>query len=388
MIEIKNKKALIKVLKAISWLDSKRWDKEENYNYINFFKEDLTNSEKILTHWISYITDRQMPFEKVWEEGGYVFSEIVYEYSRNNFPPNSLLKNHIELYEDKKGINKFKFKSTDNKFFASRYVSHDYQNMLQTLEVLFSEKFDRNIIKFIVDIILNFKGESDLLIKVACGLHLLTYQLEKKKAIPNKIKEILNSKKEFNKKMDEFKITATSGKKRLWCCIRDYKKGSYNYIFNEAIKEIYNDDAEELITIWNKLPMSHIELPGDVWNNSPYLKDNLFANILNINKIPKNWGMPKVIREIYDQLKDSENIEFFYPEQFDITFDFVPRMCNKKLCDICIFGPNGAEFICIPSQDKYCPVSLVSCGYITRCIGFREECIIKDGISKGICGGR
>jgi hypothetical protein len=386
MIEIKDKEALLKVLKAISWLDSKRWDKEENYNYINFIDKDLTNSDKILTHWISYITDRQMPFEKVWEEGGYVFSDIVYEYSRNNFMPESLLNNHYETFKDKNDIDKYRFKSTDNKYFSSRYVAYDYQNILQTFEILFDEKYGKNIIKFIVDIILNFKEESDLLIKVACGLHLLTYHLEKKKAIPNKIIKILNSKKEFNKKFEEFKRTSTIGKKRLWCCIRDYKKGYYNDIFKKAINEIYDNDAEELITIWDNLPKSDIELPGDVWNNNPYFKDNLFANIFN--KIPNNWGMPKIIRKIYDQLEDIEDIEFFYPEQFDITFDFVPRMCTKKLCDICIFGPNGAESICIPSSDKYCPVSLVSCGYKTKCIENIEDCIIKNDICKGICKGR
>jgi hypothetical protein len=388
MIEIKNKKAVIKVLKAISWLDSKRWDKEENYNFINFFREDLTNSEKIFTHWISYITDRQMPFEIVWDKGGYVFSEIVYEYSNNNYSPESLLNNHYEIYKDKNDFKKYRFKSTDNQYFASRYVSHDYQNILQTLEILFDEKYGKNIIKFIIDIILNFKGESDLLIKVACALHLLTYQLEKKKAIPHKIIEILDSKKEFNKKIEEFKRTATIGKKRLWCCIRDYKKGIYNNIFNEAIKDNYRFDAQELITIWNNFPMSDIELPGDVWNNSPLFRAKLFANIINIDEVPDSWGMPKIIRKIYDQFKDSENIEFFYPEQFDITFDFVPRMCNKKLCDICIFGPNGAGSICIPSSDKYCPVSLVSCGYKTKCTGNTEDCLIKDDLCKGICKGR
>jgi hypothetical protein len=210
-----------------------------------------------------------------------------------------------------------------------------------------------------------------------------------KKAIPNKINEILNSKIEFNKKIEEFKRTATIGKKRLWCCIRDYKKGIYNDIFKKAIKDNYGFDAQELITIWDKLPMFDIELPGDVWNNNPYFKDNLFADILNIKKGQKNWGMPKIIRKIYDQLKDSENIDFFYPEQFDITFDFVPKMCSKKkMCGICLFGPNGAGSICIPSSDKYCPVSLVSCGYKTKCTGNTEDCLIKNDLCRGICKGR
>lgn len=267
------------------------------------------------------------------------------------------------------------------------YVTDDYKNILQTLEILNDDKYKKNIISFIMDIIQRFRDSSDLLIRVACGLHLLTYQLEEKSAIPKKIKEILNSDKEFNKKIEEFKKNSTKGKKRLWCCIRDYKKGFYNNIFNDAIKEILSRDADELMGIWNKLPMDQIELPGDVWNNSPLFKDNLFANILNITDIPDSWGMPKIIRQIYNQLKDKENINYFYPEQFDITFDFVPRMCNKKLCNVCLFGLNGADLICIPSIDKYCPVSLVSCGYRTKCIGITGDCLIRDGLSKGICEG-
>jgi len=123
----------------------------------------------------------------------------------------------------------------------------------------------------------------------------------------------------------------------LWCCVRDYKKGLYNKIFSDAIKEVKevsNDHSNELLDIWNNLPMNQIELPGDVWNNSPLFRDNLFANVLDLNTIPKTWNMPKIIREIYNQLKNDEDIEDFYPEQFDITFDFVPRMCNKKLCNL------------------------------------------------------
>lgn len=95
--------------------------------------------------------------------------------------------------------------------------------------------------------------------------------------------------------------------------------------------------------------------------------------------------MPKIIRDIYNQLKNDE-IKDFYPEQFDITFDFVPRMCNKKACNVCLFGEKGVEYICIPKKGKYCPVALVSYGYIAECE--EEQCIIKkEESSKGICKG-
>ena len=384
-LEIKNREDLIKIFKAISWLDSRRWNTEDNYNFVNFFRSDLTNYEKILTHWICYITDRQMPFEIVWDKGGHVFSELVYEYSRDGISPQQILNNHYEKYIDKKGKERFRFKSKDGVTFASRYVTDDCQNILQTLEVLNNQRYKRNILVFIADIIQKFQDKNDLLIRVTCGLHLLTYQLENKKANSKKIIEILNDNEKFEKKLKQFKRTSTNGKKRLWCCVRDYKKGLYHEIFNNAIKEITNNDSTKLINVWNKLPMNQIELPGDVWNNSPLFRDNLFVNILDINNIPKTWGMPKITRELYNQLKNNEEVKDFYPEQFDITFDFVPRMCNKKLCNVCLFGNNGIESICIPTKDKYCPVALLSCGYIAKCEG--EGCIIKKGTSKGICRG-
>ena len=375
-IEINDRDKLIKIFKTISWLDSKRWGEDKNYNFINFAYDDLTNSEKILTHWICYITDRKMPFEIVWDKGGYVFSELVCEYSRReNLTVQEILGRHYEKYQD----GKHRFKSQNNNItFASRYISYDYQSIKQTLEVL--NKYDRNIIRYIVSIMRRYKdNREDILLRVACALHLLTY----KKANPNRIIDG----QEFENKLREFKKTSTKEKKRLWCCIRDYKKGFYHTVFTNAVRDIVNNnaEAEELIRVWDSLPMDQIELPGDVWNNSPVFRNNLFAEVIDMNSIPKTWGMPYIIRNLYKQLKDEKEkgIEDFYPEQFDVTFDFVPRMCNKKLCEVCLFGKNGVEHICIPTEDKYCPVVLFSCGYIARCQ--QKNCIIRKGISKRSC---
>ncbi len=326
-----------------------------------------------------------MQFEIVWDKGGYVFSELVYEYSRNELPPKQILDKHYDRYKDKQGKERFRFKSTNNVYFASRYVTDDYQNILQTLEVLNKPEYKRNIVVYIIDILRKFKDREDLFMRVAYGLHLLTYQLGGEKVNSEEITRIINSDEEFEKRLSTFKRNSTSGKKRLWCCVRDYKKGLYYQIFNSAIKEVALKDAEELIGKWKDLPLSQIELPGDVWNNSPLFRDNLFAKVIDIDSIPKTWGMSKTIRELYNQLKGKEIVNDFYPEQFDITFDFVPRMCNKKLCSMCLFGKNGVESICIPTKDKYCPVALLSCGYIAKCR--EEDCILKGGSSKGICRG-
>jgi hypothetical protein len=162
----------------------------------------------------------------------------------------------------------------------------------------------------------------------------------------------------------------------------------YHKVFSEAIREVAGMEASKLISIWDSLSMEQIELPGDVWNNNPLFKNNLFAEILDIDNIPKTWGMPEIIRDIYKPVKSSGEINDFYPEQFDITFDFVLRMCSKKLCNVCPFGDNGVDPICIPTEDKYCPVALLSCGYIAKCVGEEGNCIIKEGVGKKMCKGR
>jgi len=387
-VKIIDETGLVKIFRTISWLDLRRWNVDDNYNFINFFRDDLLNHEKILTHWICYITDRQMPFELVWDKGGYVFSNLVYKYIRTELSPLKILNQHYEKYNDHKGKEHFRFKSSHNGTFASRYVTDDYQNILQTLEVLDKQDYKRNIIVYVINVLRKYQGAEDLLIRVACALYLLTYRLDRKKANSDEIVRTLNDENEFDKKLQAFKRTSTSGKKRLWCCIRDYKKGQYCEIFNKAIKEVAGEDAGEIVERWNELPMNQIELPGDVWNNSPLFRENLFPNVINIDDIPKTWEMPKIIKVLFNQLKNNKELTDFYPEQFDITFDFVPRMCAKNLCKVCLFGMNGVDSICIPSQDKYCPVALLSCGYIERCVGLQGNCIIRDGISKGICKGR
>jgi len=80
-LRIVNPKRLYAIFRIFSRLDDIRWSEESNYNLINYCRDDLTANEKLLTHWLCYITDRQMPFERVWDIGGYVISHIVHTYT-------------------------------------------------------------------------------------------------------------------------------------------------------------------------------------------------------------------------------------------------------------------------------------------------------------------
>jgi len=389
MIKILDQEKLVRIFNVISWLDNKRWNPENLQNYVNFFRDDLTNCEKVLTHWICYITDRRTPFEQVWDKGGSVFSEMVYEYSRSQLSSQQILTKYYESYTTKDEVH-YRFKSPTRKgiTFASRYVTVDFEAIKQTLEILDNQTYKRNIVSFIVDALQKVGTEQDILLRVACALHLLSYQLNRNRADSANILQILKNQNKFNNKLDKFKRYSTDDKKRLWCCIRDYKKGLFYKIIINGIKEVCNNnDYLAVSNIWSQLPMHLIELPGDVWNNNPLTRNNLFENVIDLNSIPRSWEMPKIIRNLFDSYKDNKEIHNFYPEQFDITFDFVPRMCTKKLCNVCPLGPKGAELVCIPTEEKLCPVALISCGYITKCCGRENRCLIKENIGKGICKG-
>lgn len=169
--------------------------------------------------------------------------------------------------------------------------------------------------------------------------------------------------------------------------------------FCEAIKEVKGSDAQYYIDLWRELPMNQIELPGDVWNNFDVFKNNLILKVISLDKEDKGRGTQDIVREIYTRLK-GEELQFrhelmmtqgspqeFYPERFDVTFDFAPRMCKRGLCRICLFGPNGVDKLCNPKngKDRYCPVALTSCGYTKPCVGEGEECIMRDNIGKNLC---
>lgn len=380
---IKNQDSIIRIFKVVSWLDSARWGAEQGRDFITFCRDDLRSPEKILTHWIGYVTDRQMPYEIVWEKGGYVFSDLVFDYVRQwGLPPKQILDEHYEDYRDNTSRKRFRFTSKDGAKFASRFVTDDYQNILQTLEIL-DQRCNRSFMVYIADLMRKYQTQNDLFARIACGLGLLTYRLDGKKANAEAVILSLDSKDVFAKELEAFKKTSTTGKKRLWCCVRDYRKGLYHDIFENALVETFGNDAKELIGTWNNLPMDEMELPGDVWNNSPLLSDGLLADALCTDRIPKSWGMPRVIRNVYNQLRSSDAVEGFYPEQFDITVDFVPRMCAKKMCHVCPFGAEGVDRICIPTDGKYCPVALTCCGYTAYCDSW--NCIVKENIGKGVC---
>jgi hypothetical protein len=83
--------------------------------------------------------------------------------------------------------------------------------------------------------------------------------------------------------------------------------------------------------------------------------------------------MPQTVRAVYDAM-DGSIPSNCYPEQLDVTFSFVPRMCDSQMCEICLFG-GGIREICHRQPGLLCPVTLVACGYKHKCNP--DQCVLK-----------
>jgi hypothetical protein len=392
---------LEKIFRIFSFFDDFRWQKKENYNLINFCSDKLDDDTKILTHWLCYISDRQMSFEIIWDVGGFVFSEMARDIKElKNI---SLLKPMEEesfIKKDFEGKYYFIGKTNANDIinkkyegnlnqskvqFKSRFLPSDYLCILSTFVIL--EDFDYSLSKYISYNFLNNKNENDIIIRLLFSLFLLSYfnigqpnsddlsnyEENLSAAILRKqlVLAIINNKNLFNEQLKIFKKDKIFKQKRAWCSLRDFIKSNefFSYFKNAMLQ--YNTD-NEINSLKNEKCLEQFVLPGDVWNNN-----STFGKCI-LEKSPYE-NSKKSLNVILDDYFKKNHPKMGYPEQFDVTFDFVPRMCEKNNCDICpiknIEENNNFENICINNKEKYCTVALCSCNYKNYCIG-REECKI------------
>jgi hypothetical protein len=418
-----------KIFQITNFIDNARWGKaKENYNLINYYRDDISNNIKLLTHWISYITDRQMSFMQIWDVGGFVFSNLLDEiYKHKNDadvidkflnPKNKdsfFIKRGSYQYKVERNINnadfnkylfaaksqsdnnerlkQYGFTGKMNPYFISRYYPSDYYSILSTLCIL--QDYDFNFVKYISQ---SIEGKTQpLIIKMIFVLYLLTYydigQKElsdlngysnlKSKALKRKKKvvDIINNNKLFDVEYDQFVKGKIYNQKRAWCSLRDYLKSQFKIEFQNEMKKhnqsVYVNLFQDEMLREQHFP--YLELPGDVWNNNSTFRKCLFGNLHDSIK-----GSPEFIRRIYNE----NNIKIGYPEQFDVTFDFVPRMCNIfENCKICPFGlMNGKAInfdkLCIKDTKLLCPILYVSCNYKMNCKADKCELIkIKENLN-------
>ncbi len=399
------------ILRLVAWLDHARWHSEDIMmsGLLNIDKfRQLSDDQKILVHWLCYITDRMRPFEPVWEIGGQIFSEVINKYASDE------TQNENDLMEKIFGrlngfmeaptrgaiIDLFKSREKTNfQKFATRYQD-DLYSIARTLTVLLD--YEKNIINFLLSKRNFWSNGNDNLGKMAYLLYLLTYK-DVNKDFPNfennnrqsflngvsQYKSVLNN--GLTTGYDNWNKSGRFGAKRLWAALRDYvKPGSP---LRESFIKSFGEDQQQLLS---QDSLFSLEFPGDVWNirfSNALLKPLFKDKKVNNRKVfVKNAS--QMMRRIFETLSIEEK-NGYYPEQFDISFDFAPRMCEKKMEGFCLFRDGGAKRICwkwqFPQTErnllekKVCPVVLISCGYVFKCEPI--DCPIGEGKNNNLCNG-
>ena len=393
---------LIKAWPIVKWLDDARWSKGASKSLIpGPVFESLSPSGKILSHWLGYITDQQRPWQDVWMMGGPIFAEVVQQYENTTWADDvlDLLLEFTSINaEGSVDIFSSKQQKIDGKTitYTPRFGSH-MVSIAGTLYIL--ADFEGNIITYLSSNI-PFIFESSSVqddsptLRMAFLYYLLSYN-----DIHTRMTSFHNQRREFEQDLKQRRryineLLRSSNQleymysnwvrhrfhKRLWASFRDYvKPGSYHKpIFIEALKRAKATPIVDLLEQNRKQVLCILELPGDIWN----LKFNqrLFDSQIN---------SPADLRSQYNALRNDGILsDDLYPEQFDMSFDFTPRMCDAgeqvlcpfkkslKLADYC-FGNSG--------KGKLCPVTKILCGYETECSP--SGCPVLAGAMEDICTG-
>jgi len=404
---------LNRIFKIMSFYDRARWNSRTNYNLLNVFNENISNDSKLLTHWLCYITDRQMDYKRIWDIGGFIFSELVDTIKNNNNdyynylnPQNELsffrleengkyvFKSHSQVNNNQILLS-YGFNHNQQVTFISRYYSSDYLSILYTFDIL--QYFNYSLTQYILQQLNIQIHHNDYIKRLLFSLYLLTYykigqpnnvdlqnfehNIQNARIRTEEVLGILNDHNEFNNNYNIFLRNKTIYKqKRAWCSLRDFLKSHlYREYFKQSLREYFeqslqNANANQQIinNLFNNLfkenSLQQLELPGDVWNDNPIFRNCILQNTDYINS---NKKLNIILREYFENHRNELN--GCYPEQFDITFDFVPRMCKNNNCDICPIGfirnINGNDFMrtCVQNNNLYCTVALINCNYKINC---------------------
>ena len=394
--------------KFMGFLDHARWcdcnkgkDKNNrnevsNYYSINMaYKKEAFKENMLLTHFLGYITNRQTPFERIFEQLDYIFSQIVHDFMEeekcvDDLLPIDIIENNLSYFSKKpKKVSKKesenvadsyafvsheldsqesvmpsvteRIKGNNTIFYAtSRFYTPDFIAIRLTLDILSDKKYNRSFFSFVEWAIGN-KAKENKLERLLYALWILGYRKVGQWIIENnhfkpknkegkEYAEILKEKKivleDFDKNglsskyyKKEFQLGDYSNKnnrynaKRVACFVRDLLM--YHPCANVFEKrfgdKLFGELREQMAAV--------LELPGDTWNNNDVLNECLHLQCENKNA---NDTPNIVVRKVYDMLCEKlggkEKVGCF-PEQFDCTFDFAPRMCNSVAQKNCCFCP-------------------------------------------------
>jgi len=305
-----------------------------------------------------------MPVEEVWSKGSSVFKEWVKNYTRHR---NFQSRKH---YSKRSG-----FKGREL-HFKSRFHPEDFRSIEKTLKVLRS--YDKSLVLFVSRIIERYPERDDIVDRIACALYLLTYDTHRS---PRDVLRLLRE-ENFEAYFKRWNETRWYRKKRLWAAFRDYVKvgSDYRECFLEALRRRSSEKTVDLFSRFGREMsfLNQLELPGDIWNNNEIFVNNFLKRLakrLGVRMTNKDIraGMLNLrVREICNKAR-TKGYDV-YPEQFDVTFAFVPRMCandqnrDGTLCrTLCPFGTGDRVFLSYHPGSQFCLSSYLLLGEFTNC---------------------
>ncbi len=383
--------------KIAKCIDNARWASPNGANnLVNYYYKisDLEGEEQaeyvILSHWITYICERQMSYEQIWNKGSYIFSHLVKHY-QSGASIEELIKTHVKPKIDKNGnASKICF-FVDDKEFSSRMINSDvvaiFRSFRKLMQCREEDKQHTGLYNY-----LNKECNINNMKELLFWMYDLSYNgvgspiifdNNKKCMIYNnsiQIEGIINPELKSNPHIYDISGFNSFGifhSKRAICAVRDYfKDSSYSQYFHQLL---INFD-------FIKNELDQLELPGDIWNNNTRFGTCMKSLGFDYGTKASENFLNVALRKAYDKHKDE--LTDCYPEQFDFTFDFAPKMCESKRCDICAFGKANKKItfnykelkrFCPEKDNVICPVLLQYCGYYIDCKKAKDAdaCIIK-----------
>lgn len=393
---------LARVWPIVKWLDDARWNASASGSLIpGPIFASLAPSSQILTHWLCYITDQQRKWEPVWIYGGQVFAEIVQQYKETRSAQDTLklLSSFTESNGPRK-VDTFKSKqqTLDGKKIAyrPRYGTH-MLSISRTLNSL--NDFENNIAAYLyANTVFVFRRSShtddSYTLRTVFLLSLLSYegiltgmtsfhiQREEFIEILERDRQWLNKLLQSEPELEKYYHQWIKNRfiKRLWAAFRDYvKPGSFHEpIFLEALRQAGATQFINMLEQDRKSVLHSLEVPGDLWNLRFFQR--LFGDkISSASHLRYCWKRLRAEGRLSDD---------FYPEQFDMSFDFTPRVCDRRLEYLCPFR-DGSELkrLCLGNSGRGqpCPVTRILCGYESQCspVG----CPVAEGVLENLCSG-
>jgi len=370
---------LVRLAKAVSWLDSARWTGKQPENPALRLVEDAKPSDRVLAHWLAYVTDRMRPWEDVWCRGALAFSRVAADYATEKPPPSAVdefLESHRAPVARGGKMRGWRLPVHDDDAYRSRYRADD-DSIYRTLRLL--AHLGWSLVDYLRELIHELAAQQDGLRRIAHRLDILTYRLN----IPeHRAERLLKSQEALADDFVQWNPQAHVGRKRLWAALRDYRKPGSSW----------HGYLQDCGANWPKenFDLAQLELPGDIWNQRffEHLVQPLAARA-GIEIVGNS--APGLARRIYDVVRRLDPDIAFYPEQFDVSFDFAQRMCDTMACWCCPFWRRRPPFtanpvqLCRREQGEPCALLLITSGYLAA--PGESGCPLCQGLADGLCDG-